>query len=120
MTGAAFLAGLLGHGDVIACDMGGTSFDVGLIHDGLALTATETVINQYTFFMPRLLIQSIGSGGGSIIWIDEGSRPCGSAPRAPAPCPGPPATAAAATGPRPATPTWCSGATTRTTSWAGG
>ena len=89
VTGAAFLAGLLGHGDVIACDMGGTSFDVGLIHEGLALTATETVINQYTFFMPRLLIQSIGSGGGSIIWIDEGSRTLRVGPESAGALPGP-------------------------------
>jgi N-methylhydantoinase A len=89
VTGAAFLAGLLGHRDVIACDMGGTSFDVGLIHDGLALTATDTVINQYTFFMPRLLIESIGAGGGSIIWIDEGSRTMRVGPESAGALPGP-------------------------------
>jgi N-methylhydantoinase A len=89
VTGAAFLAGLLGHRDVIACDMGGTSFDVGLIHDGLALTASDTVINQYTFFMPRLLIESIGAGGGSIIWIDEGSRTMRVGPESAGAQPGP-------------------------------
>jgi N-methylhydantoinase A len=51
--------------------MGGTSFDVGIVADGRPLTASETVINQYTFFMPRLDIESIGSGGGSIVWVDE-------------------------------------------------
>jgi N-methylhydantoinase A len=39
--------------------------------NGAPLTAAETTIHQYTFFMPQLDIQSIGSGGGSIIWIDE-------------------------------------------------
>jgi N-methylhydantoinase A len=71
VTGAAYLAGLSGHANVIAADMGGTSFDVGIIADGQPLTASETVINQYTFFMPRLDIESIGSGGGSIVWVDE-------------------------------------------------
>ncbi len=89
VTGAAFLADLLEHRDVIACDMGGTSFDVGLIHDGLALTATDTVINQYTFFMPRLLIESIGSGGGSIIWLDEGSATMRVGPESAGALPGP-------------------------------
>lgn len=89
VTGAAFLADLLGHRDVIACDMGGTSFDVGLIHDGLALTATDTVINQYTFFMPRLLIESIGAGGGSIIWLDEGSSTMRVGPESAGALPGP-------------------------------
>jgi len=89
VTGAAFLADLLGHRDVIACDMGGTSFDVGLIHDGQPLTATDTVINQYTFFMPRLLIESIGSGGGSIIWLDEGSATMRVGPESAGALPGP-------------------------------
>jgi N-methylhydantoinase A len=73
VTGAKFLADVLGHRNVIACDMGGTSFDVGLVHDGVPISSSETVINQYTFFMPRLLIESIGSGGGSIVWVDEQS-----------------------------------------------
>jgi N-methylhydantoinase A len=89
VTGAAFLADLLGHRDVIACDMGGTSFDVGLIHDGVPLTATDTVINQYTFFMPRLLIESIGAGGGSIVWIDEGSQTLRVGPESAGAQPGP-------------------------------
>ncbi len=71
IIGAKFLADLLGHANVIATDVGGTSFDVGIISDGRPLTASETVIHQYTFFMPQLDIQSIGSGGGSVIWVDE-------------------------------------------------
>ncbi|MEW6296562.1 MAG: hydantoinase/oxoprolinase family protein [Thermodesulfobacteriota bacterium] len=71
IIGAKFLADLLGHRNVIASDVGGTSFDVGIISDGRPLTASETVIHQYTFFMPQLDIQSIGSGGGSVIWVDE-------------------------------------------------
>ncbi len=74
VTGAAYLASLSGHSHVIATDMGGTSFDVGIIAEGQPLTASETVINQYTFFMPRLDIESIGSGGGSIVWLDEQHR----------------------------------------------
>ena|GEM_PF-31147 len=73
VTGAAYLAAQNGHSHVLAGDMGGTSYDVGLIADGAPLTSSDTVINQYTFFMPRLDIESIGSGGGSIVWIDEES-----------------------------------------------
>lgn len=71
VIGSQFLADTLGHKNVIASDVGGTSFDVGIISNGQPLTASETIIHQYTFFMPQLDIQSIGSGGGSIIWIDE-------------------------------------------------
>ncbi|MBM3676844.1 MAG: hydantoinase/oxoprolinase family protein [Actinobacteria bacterium] len=89
VTGAKFLADVLGHRNVIACDMGGTSFDVGLLHDGLPITSSETVINQYTFFMPRLLIESIGSGGGSIIWVDEQSSTLRVGPESAGAQPGP-------------------------------
>jgi len=71
VIGSKFLADMLGHANVIASDVGGTSFDVGIISNGQPLTSSETIIHQYTFFMPQLDIQSIGSGGGSIIWIDE-------------------------------------------------
>ena len=71
VIGSKFLADTLGHSNVIASDVGGTSFDVGIISDGTPLASAETTIHQYTFFMPQLDIQSIGSGGGSIIWIDE-------------------------------------------------
>ncbi len=71
VMGAKFLADTLGHRNAIATDVGGTSFDVGLIHEGVALTTSEATYNQYTFYSPRIEVLSIGSGGGSIIWIDE-------------------------------------------------
>lgn len=67
VAGAAYLAERLGHKNVIACDMGGTSFDVGIVVDGEPVTSSETIINQYTFYMPRLDIESIGAGGGSLV-----------------------------------------------------
>jgi N-methylhydantoinase A len=57
--------------NVIATDMGGTSFDVALISGGKPLGAPTSIVNQYEFFLPRTDIRSIGSGGGSIVWHDE-------------------------------------------------
>ena len=68
--------------------------------------------------MPRLDIESIGSGGGSIVWVDEHAARCASGPRAPAPLPARRATAAAATRPTVTDATWSSAATTPTTSSA--
>lgn len=89
VTGSVYLARILGHDDVIVTDMGGTSFETGLIHDGRPLIASETVINQYAFHMPRLDVQSIGSGGGSILWIDEVSGRLKVGPRSAGAEPGP-------------------------------
>jgi N-methylhydantoinase A len=59
--------------DLVAVDMGGTSFDVSLIANG-AVDRT----NEYEFewglpaYTPMVDVKSIGAGGGSIAWIDKG------------------------------------------------
>src|SRR5262247_1633718 len=68
-----YLGQILGQKHVIATDMGGTSFDVGLVYDGTPVASYQSVVNQYEYFVPRIDIRSIGSGGGSIIWLDETS-----------------------------------------------
>ncbi len=70
VTGSSFLADTMGYDNAIITDMGGTSFETGIIYDGQPLTASETVINQYVFSMPRLDVESIGSGGGSVLWVE--------------------------------------------------
>ncbi len=66
-----YLGAIVGHKHVIATDMGGTSFDVGLVWDGEPVASYQSVVHQYEYFVPRIDIRSIGSGGGSIVWIDE-------------------------------------------------
>ncbi len=68
-----YLGGVLAEKHVIATDMGGTSFDVGLVHDGRPVASYQSVVNQYEYFVPRIDIRSIGSGGGSIVRVDETS-----------------------------------------------
>ena len=62
---------MLGHADIIATDMGGTTFDVGLVYGGRPLRTTTTTVDQYEFYVPAIDIKSIGAGGGSIAWVDE-------------------------------------------------
>lgn len=66
-----YLGSLLGLKHIIATDMGGTSFDVGLIYDGVPVASYQSVVQQYEYFVPRIDIRSIGSGGGSIVRVDE-------------------------------------------------
>ena len=73
VVGAADLARTLGIGDVIATDVGGTTFKVALISGGAWSYARETVVSQYQLRLPMVDIASIGAGGGSIAWVD-GSR----------------------------------------------
>ena len=61
-----------GQRNCLTVDMGGTSFDAAMVIDGVPITATEGEINRYRIALPMLDIVTIGAGGGSIGWIDEG------------------------------------------------
>ena len=61
-----------GYASCITVDMGGTSFDAALVQDGTANVVTEGEINRYRIALPMLDIVTIGAGGGSIGWLDEG------------------------------------------------
>jgi N-methylhydantoinase A len=52
--------------------MGGTSFDVALIRHGTPTVTTEGSIGGHRIASPSLDIHTVGSGGGSIAWIDSG------------------------------------------------
>jgi N-methylhydantoinase A len=58
--------------NVITIDMGGTSFDVALVKDGVPTVTTDGLIGGHRIAAPILDIHTIGAGGGSIAWIDSG------------------------------------------------
>ena len=60
----------VGRRSIITTDMGGTSFDVGLLVDGTPLQADTTVVGQFHLAIPSIDVRSIGAGGGSIAWLD--------------------------------------------------
>ena len=66
LTGVAALAAAAGHSRVVATDMGGTSFDIGLVVDGQPVVSNEAVIDQYTYRLPRLDVRTVACGGGTI------------------------------------------------------
>jgi len=71
--GAGILyASHLGIEDCITVDMGGTSFDAALIKNLQPQTVNEGEINRYRLALPMMGIVTIGAGGGSVGWIDEG------------------------------------------------
>lgn len=63
----------LGLKDSLTQDMGGTSYDVCIIENNEYLRTTEYEIDfDMPLTLPMIDVRSIGTGGGSIIWIDEG------------------------------------------------
>lgn len=72
VEGATFLGEEAGFSDLITLDMGGTSCDVSLIRGGEAEITTKGEIAGHPIGAPMIDIHTIGSGGGSIAWIDDG------------------------------------------------
>jgi N-methylhydantoinase A len=72
VVGAAIAARSAGVADAISLDMGGTSTDVALIRDGQAERASERSVAGFPVRLRSVDLQTVGAGGGSIAWIDEG------------------------------------------------
>jgi N-methylhydantoinase A/acetophenone carboxylase len=71
LHGALTLGGLYGWKDIIFTDMGGTSFDIGVITDGRLQTYDFIpVIDRWRTNIPAIEVKSIGAGGGSIAWVN--------------------------------------------------
>jgi len=62
----------LGHDAAIGLDMGGTSADVSIVEGGELVRSTEGEISDLPIKTPLIDINTVGAGGGSIAWIDEG------------------------------------------------
>ena len=74
VVGAVSLGKQLGHKNIIATDVGGTTFLVGLVVDGEPVRASSTIINHHPINVPTLKVHAIGSGGGAIAWLDAGGN----------------------------------------------
>ena len=68
----AFIGKLLGDKQLMTVDMGGTSFDIGLIVDGVPRVSSEGKFEGYPVKIPAVDVHAIGAGGGSVAWIDKG------------------------------------------------
>ncbi len=87
MTALA-LGARAGLPDLITFDMGGTSTDVALIDKGRPQVATDLEIHGRPIKSPMLDIHTVGAGGGSIAYVDEGGH-LKVGPRSAAALPGP-------------------------------
>lgn len=74
IVGSTYWSAQMRYPNLIAADMGGTTFDVSVIRDGQALSRDTSVFQRYEVALPMLDVESIGAGGGSIAWIDRSGR----------------------------------------------
>jgi N-methylhydantoinase A len=72
VVGAQAIGRAAGLPDLITFDMGGTSTDVALLKAGEARLASEAVVHGHPIKAPMLDIHTVGAGGGSIAYVDNG------------------------------------------------
>ncbi|MDE3176153.1 MAG: hydantoinase/oxoprolinase family protein [Pseudomonadota bacterium] len=72
VVGAIGQAARSGRKNLITFDMGGTSTDVCLVVDGAPSISPETEVDGLPIRTPVLDIVTVGAGGGSLVWIDDG------------------------------------------------
>jgi N-methylhydantoinase A len=70
-TAAAEVALVAGIPDALCCDMGGTSVDVAVVRNGVPERRQRIEIEGITTALAAVDVESIGSGGGSIAWVDS-------------------------------------------------
>ena len=72
VVGAAYVARAAGIERALTIDIGGTSADAGLILDGHPLVEAGGIVAGLALTLPRVLVETVSAGGGSIGWIDDG------------------------------------------------
>lgn len=89
VAGSVYLGNLMGIEHIITTDMGGTSFDVGIVYEGRPQYSFVSNVAQYEYFLPKVDIQAIGSGGGSLARVDSGTKTLQVGPESAGADPGP-------------------------------
>lgn len=73
VIGGENICAAAGFSSLVTLDVGGTSADVGIVVEGNPRIHQQMRLpNGIPITVPNLEIETIGAGGGSIAWIDEG------------------------------------------------
>ncbi len=90
LIGSAYIGKLHGYDNVVVSDMGGTSFDLGLVVAGSTrFYAFNPIIDRWTVDITMLETMTIGAGGGSIAWINPVGKKLEVGPQSAGSMPGP-------------------------------
>jgi N-methylhydantoinase A len=71
VAAAARIAEAAGESKVLTCDLGGTSFDVAHVAGGAPARTQRGDLMGFWTALPRVDVESVGAGGGSLTWTDE-------------------------------------------------
>ena len=89
VVGTRFLGEHIGERNILATDMGGTTFKVSVVRDGVIERDYKPVVLRHNILSTKIWVESIGAGGGSIAWIDPETGLLKVGPRGAGALPGP-------------------------------
>lgn len=89
ILGAAYIGELIGNDNLICSDMGGTSFDMGVIARGQTRIENEPLMDRFKLNVPTLHLDTIGAGAGMILKVDPLTRKISLGPESAGSDPGP-------------------------------
>ena len=89
LVGSQQLGERIGSANIIAADMGGTTFKCGVVREGMIEYQRESMVLRYHYALPKMDVVSLGLAGGSIISIDERTSTPRIGPRSAGSYPGP-------------------------------
>jgi N-methylhydantoinase A len=80
VMGSAHVGRAKGYPDLLCVDMGGTSYDVSVVLDGVApADAAWNMHHRYLIGVPMVKVETLGAGGGSICHVNKGALEVGPA-----------------------------------------
>ncbi|MDB5552216.1 MAG: 5-oxoprolinase [Rhizobium sp.] len=89
ILGAAYVGKLIGNDSLICSDMGGTSFDMGVISRGQTRIENEPLMDRFKLNVPTLHLDTIGAGAGMILKVDPLTKKVSLGPESAGADPGP-------------------------------
>jgi acetone carboxylase beta subunit len=89
ILGAAYVGKLIGNDSLVCSDMGGTSFDMGVITQGATRIENEPIMDRFKLNVPTLHLDTIGAGAGMIIKVDPLTKKVSLGPESAGSDPGP-------------------------------
>ena len=89
VLGAKFIGDIIGEQNIVVTDMGGTSFDIGVITQGVIPIDSEPVLARFKLSLPTIALESIGAGSGTVIKVDPVTRRLELGPESAGGIPGP-------------------------------
>ena len=71
VLGAIHMSRLAGFTDILTLDVGGTSTDISLVSELTPQMTSQSMVEHYPVKTPMLDIVTVGTGGGSLAWVDD-------------------------------------------------